>query len=338
MKLRAVPPAEYGFGYRNQPRSGNVINGLGQEQWSRARPVFHNTGRGGGRKKLDWASLDIFFNLIAQPGPFLHVLRTLWQRRKYAGPVARRRTDLGGPEAAAAHLKQKALDFGAGIAGVCEPGEEVLYEGYSRPPFKYAISLGTPMNRTEMEHVPHNRAAVEVMRTYGRASRAAIELAAYIRALGWPAQAYADGEDILQIPMAINAGLGQLGKHGSMISREFGSNFRLSAVLTDIPLQCDAPVDIGVDDLCVSCRRCTLDCPPDAIMDGKQIVRGVEKWYVDFDKCIWYFTKTQGCGICIEICPWSEPDRGFRLSEKLLAKRASKSGARGRKAAQDIEI
>jgi len=329
MKLRAVPPAEYAFGYRKPPRSGNDINGLGQKERSRARAVFHNTGRGGGRKKLEWAAMDAFFNLIARPGPFLQVLRTLWQRRNYAGPVASQRTPLGGPAAAATHLKEKALEFGAGIAGVSELGEDALYEGYPEPPYKYAISLGTPMNRAEMEHVPHNRAAIEVMRTYGRASRAAIELAAYIRSLGWPAQAYADGEDILQIPLAVNAGLGQLGKHGSLISREFGSNFRLSAVLTDMPLQCDAAVDIGVEDLCLSCRRCTVDCPPDAILEEKQMVRGVEKWYVDFDKCIWYFTKTQGCGICIEVCPWSEPGRGPGLSAKLLAKR-NKTGSQSK--------
>jgi len=326
MKLRSVPRAEYAFGYRKLPRSGNAVNGLGQTEWSLARPVFHNTGRGGGRGKLDWAAMDVFFNLIAQPGPFIQVLRTLWQRRNYAGPVAARRESPGDPAAAAAHLKGKALEFGAGIAGVSELGDDALYADYPRPPFKYAISLGIPMDRAEMEHVPHNRAAVEVMRTYGRAARAAIELAAYIRSLGWPAQAYADGEDILQIPMAVNAGLGQLGKHGSMISREFGSNFRLSAVLTDVPLKCDAPVDIGVDDLCLSCRRCTIDCPPGAILEQKQIVRGVKKWYVDFDKCIWYFTKTQGCGICIEVCPWSEPGRGPGLSAKLLAKRADRPG------------
>ena len=321
MKLHDVPAAEYAFGYRKPPRSGNGINGLGEMRWSRARPVFHSTGRGGGRKKLDWAAMDAFFNLIAQRGPFLQVLRTLWQRRLYAGPVAKRRVPLGDPAVAAAHLKSKAMELGARIAGISEVTEAAFYEGYPEPPYKYVISLGTSMSREEMTHVPHNRAAVEVMRTYRRASKAAIRLAAYIRSKGWPAQAYADGEDILQIPMAINAGLGQLGKHGSLIGKEFGSNFRLSAVLTDVPLRCDTPVDVGVDDLCMRCRRCSNDCPPAAIMDEKQTVRGVKKWYVDFDKCIWYFTKTQGCGICIEVCPWSEPGRGPSLSATLLAAR-----------------
>ncbi|MNC88202.1 3-chloro-4-hydroxyphenylacetate reductive dehalogenase precursor [compost metagenome] len=109
-----------------------------------------------------------------------------------------------------------------------------------------------------------------------------------------------------------------------MICREYGSNFRLAAVLTDLPLACDAPADIGVDDLCLHCQRCTLDCPPAAILPDKQWVRGVKKWYVNFDKCIWYFAKTQGCGICIEVCPWSEPGRGLQLSGTLLAKRTAR--------------
>ena len=106
-----------------------------------------------------------------------------------------------------------------------------------------------------------------------------------------------------------------------MISKEYGSNFRLAAVLTDMPLAFGGPVDCGVEDLCVHCRRCVIDCPPDALFDNKQWVRGVERWYGDFDKCLPYFVKTYGCAICIEVCPWSEPGRGPALSETLLAKR-----------------
>ena len=321
MRPKNPPPPAYPFAYRNEPRSGNDVNGLGETEPRLARPVFHSTGRGGGRQALDWAALDTLFNLLSSPGCFWQVLRTLWQRRLYAGPVADDRVPVDDPTAMAARIKAKAKELGAGLAGVTMMTQNARYDGYPQPPYEYVISIGTPMERSEMEYVPEPRAAREVMRTYRRNSRIAIDLAAHIRALGWPAQAYADGEDLIQIPLALAAGLGQLGKHGSLISREHGSNFRLAAVLTDLPLATDAPVDIGVDDLCTSCRRCTLDCPPDAISDDKQLVRGVEKWYVDFDKCIPYFTMTEGCGICIEVCPWSEPGRGVVLSETLLAKR-----------------
>lgn len=315
------PPPVYEFQYRDPPRSGNTINGLGDTTPRRATPVFHSTGRGGGRQPLAWEALDNFFNLVASPACMWQVIRTLWQRRGYAGPTAERRIPVDEPGAMATQIKTKAVELGAGLAGISEIDDDALYEGYPAPPFRYAISLGISMNREEMLHVPQPRAAVEVMRTYRRAGRIAIDLAAYIRSLGWPAQAYADGEDVLQIPLALKAGLGQLGKHGSMISVDFGSNFRLAAVMTDIPLVVDSPIDIAVDDLCLTCQRCTKDCPADAILDEKQMVRGIEKWYVDFDKCIPYFSKTEGCGICIEVCPWSEPGRGPRLLQKLLARR-----------------
>jgi epoxyqueuosine reductase QueG len=102
----------------------------------------------------------------------------------------------------------------------------------------------------------------------------------------------------------------------------------LGTIVTDLPLVADQPVDIGVDDLCTRCNVCVRECPVDAIYQEKQPVRGVEKWYVDFDKCIYYFTETAGCGICIEVCPWSEEGKGPWLSEKMLSKRGGNGGPR----------
>lgn len=76
------------------------------------------------------------------------------------------------------------------------------------------------------------------------------------------------------------------------------------------------------------CRRCTIDCPPQAISDTKALVRGARKWYVDFDRCVPYFAETGGCAICIEVCPRSEPGRGLNVSLAALAKRARIAGSR----------
>ena len=122
-------------------------------------------------------------------------------------------------------------------------------------------------------------------------------------------------------PAAIEAGFGQLGKHGSMINGEHGACFRLSGVLTQMPLEADTAVDPGVDDFCLSCRVCRDACPPDAIFETKQWVRGFQKWYVNFDKCLPYFHETYGCGICIAVCPWSRPGIAPGLSAKMLRRR-----------------
>lgn len=319
VRLTDVPAAEYAFGYRVSPRSGNEINGLGDPKRRQARHVFHSAGN----VRLDWQALDDFFGLISSWRVLWHVITNAWQLRNWDGPVAAARCSVEDRRAMAITIKEMARGLGAELVGISAVANDVVYEGREIS-LRYAVCLGLSMDRTETQHVPHVRAAVEVMRSYREASRIAIRLARSIRKMGWPARAYGNpnSTDILHIPLAINAGFGQLGKHGSMINETLGSNFRLAAVLTDLPLVCDEPVDIGVEDLCLQCRRCVIDCPPDAIFDHRQLVRGVEKWYVDFDKCIPYFTKTHGCAICIEVCPWSIPGRGPALSRKLLAKRA----------------
>lgn len=318
MKPDNPPPPDYAFGYKKPPVSGNTINGFGVAEKIRASHVFHNaTG-----ERLAWEALDDFFSMINPWSVVRYMLANTWQLRRQDGPVAATRVEVTDPAAMTEEIKAEARRLGAGLVGIARVSENALYEGYDAP-FEFAICIGLPMDRAEMNHAPQPRAAAEVMRTYKEVSRIAIELGEKIRALGWPARAYGNpnSTEILHIPLAINAGLGQLGKHGSMISQEFGSNFRLAAVLTDLPLAVDGPVDIGVDDLCMSCLRCVQDCPPGAIFNEKQMVRGELKWYVDFDKCIPYFVKTYGCAICLEVCPWSEPGRGPSLSEKLLAKR-----------------
>ena len=318
MKVKNPPAPTYAFGYKKPPVSGNKINGLGLVEKVRARHVFHNaTG-----EDLPWNALDEFFSYANVWGVVRHMLANVWQLRRQDGPVSGAKIKVEDPTAMAAEIKAEAKRLGAGLVGITPVIEKALYEG-AEVPYQTAICIGLPMDREEMTHVPHERAAVEVMRAYREVSRIAIELSETIRALGWPAKAYGNpnSTDILHIPLAINAGLGQLGKHGSLISKEYGSNFRLAAVLTDLPLTADQPRDIGVDDLCLSCQRCVMDCPPQAIFAEKQLVRGETKWYVNFDQCIPYFVKTYGCAICIEVCPWSEPGRGEWLSEKMLGRR-----------------
>ena len=159
-----------------------------------------------------------------------------------------------------------------------------------------------------------------------RAARASKALANHIRGLGWSAEARTGpmSGELLMIPAAIAAGLGQLGKHGSMINDRLGASFRLGAVTTALPLVADAPRDIGVDEVCAHCQLCTRLCPPDAIFPEKQWVRGELKWYVDFDKCIPYFNDTMGCGICVAECPWSLPGVAPVLTAKMARRKAGR--------------
>jgi len=177
----------------------------------------------------------------------------------------------------------------------------------------------------ELKHVPALQGGKDVTRQYLRAAIASKKVASWLRECGYQADAVTGPMTgkILMIPPAIACGFGELGKHGSIINPEFGSAFRLSAVLTDAPFQATPPREFGIDDFCSRCRVCENACPPEAIAPVKQTVRGVEKWYVDFDKCIPFFAETSGCAICIAVCPWSLPGVGENLSDKL-ARRAAR--------------
>ena len=124
---------------------------------------------------------------------------------------------------------------------------------------------------------------------------------------------------MLLVPAAIAAGLGELGKHGSLINRTLGSNLRLACVLTDLELVSDERDDFGADEFCQRCVSCANACPPEAIQHEQRLVRGETRWYVDFDKCLPFFNEHQGCAVCLAACPWNLPG----VAENLVAKMAT---------------
>lgn len=231
------------------------------------------------------------------------------------------------PEAWTRLLKDYAMAHEADLVGITPMDPMYVFDGYSIEE-PWLILIGVEMDYDELSQAPPSfenpTAAVVVAKEYNRAARSCRELANYICEQGYYAKAwqgpYASALNML--PAAIAAGFGELGKHGSLINRELGSSFRLSAVSTNMPLIADQPDEFGADDFCQRCQACVRACPPDAISNEKQMVRGVEKWYVDFDKCIPYFGEALGCAACIAICPWSRPGNATRLIQRLSKKKA----------------
>ena len=321
MKKTSKYPAPFFLQYREYPVSGNERNGLGERSFHRAKYVFHSTAKTG---SLDWDRLQRHFRYSIPLSLLPTVLGHMWASFRPQGPIAANKLEITDPKEASGMIKSKALELGAGLVGICEIQDHHMMEGASRD-YKFAVSFGIPMNRNIMQTAPTAKAGKEVQRVYTLCSRLTVNMSRYIRSMGWPALGLPvnSSSEYLHIPIAIDAGIGQLGKHGSLISKEYGSNFRLTTMLTDIPLEIDHPEDIAVDDVCLKCKACTNVCPPQAISDSKQWVRGVEKWYVDFDRCVPYFSDTYGCSICVEVCPWLVPGRGLKLSKKALSRRQS---------------
>jgi len=208
--------------------------------------------------------------------------------------------------------------------GVAEMNPEWVISGFEVRQSKVIVA-GVQHDFDEISKAPTPDAGLEVVRQYRRAAGAAKAIAGWLRASGWDAEPVTGPltSALTLIPPALECGFGELGKHGSIINREMGASFRLGAVLTDAPFTPTARDVFGADDFCHSCRICEDACPPEALFPDKKTVRGVEKWYVDFDRCLPFFNETQGCAICIAVCPWSRPGVGPNLAAKL-ARRAER--------------
>jgi epoxyqueuosine reductase len=224
-------------------------------------------------------------------------------------------------------LKRFARDNECDLVGITDLKPGYVYEGYelNEP---WVITIGVTMDYEELSQAPPSfenpATAVVVAKEYNRAARACRKLANFILEQGYFAKAYQGpyASALNMIPAALDSGFGELGKHGSIINRKYGSAIRLSAVTTDMPLVGDSRDEFGADDYCTRCKACSNGCPPGAIYDEKQIVRGTEKWYVDFDKCIPYFGEALGCAICLSRCPFSRPGNSERLIQRMLKKKA----------------
>lgn len=224
-------------------------------------------------------------------------------------------------------LAALAGEAGFDRCGVAAMDPAWVYEGQQVTQSRVVV-LGFAHDPAAIATAPAATAGAEVVRQYGRAAAAAKRVAGWLRGQGWDAEPVTGPmtTQLMLIPPAMACGFGELGKHGSLINAEFGSSFRRSAVLTDAPFAPTPARHFGVDDFCHHCRVCEDACPPEAIATDKRLVRGVHKWYVDFDRCLPFFNQTHGCAICIAVCPWSRPGVGLNLAAKL-ARRAQRADA-----------
>lgn len=303
--------------------SGNDVNGLGESRIRRPSPFFWHP-----KDKHQFGQLQTEVIGIQRRSPAITVH---YSHDAPRGPKAVKKADRiveRSPEEWTATIKEFGLSHEADLVGITPMDPLYVFEGYELD-IPWVIVFGVSMDHEELKKVPPSLqrpdSAAEVARQYNRAARVCREVKNHILSQGFNAEAWAGpfASALNMVPAAIQAGIGTLGKHGSLINEEFGSSFRLSAVTTDLPLISDQPKDIGAEEFCVNCQVCVKACPPDAIFSEKQKVRGVDKWFVDFDKCIPYFGEALGCAICLAKCPWSTPGRAPKLMQKMLKRRAN---------------
>ena len=122
-------------------------------------------------------------------------------------------------------------------------------------------------------------------------------------------RAFVDSAPVLDKAWAAKSGLGWIGKHSNLLTKQLGSFYFIAELIIDLDLEYDTPVT----DHCGSCTACIDACPTNAIVADR---------VVDGSKCISYYTielKNEiptsekgkfedwmfGCDICQDVCPWN---------------------------------
>jgi len=163
---------------------------------------------------------------------------------------------------------------------------------------------------------------------YSRMAVTAGLLAQYIRGLGYKALPMGN-DTACSVPMAIDAGLGELSRAGWLITPRYGPRVRLNKVVTDMPLIPDSPIEFGVWEFCVACQKCARACPGRAIEAGPPTDKchnicnreGVYRWPVNAEKCFSFLASIgTDCGTCIRVCPFNKPATAFHSIVKWKIK------------------
>lgn len=230
---------------------------------------------------------------------------------KRDGPVNPERTETTDKQSMADDIKRRARALGAADTGMTALRPEFIELGVDLQ-YKNIIAVICYEDYAKALDSP-DAVDLEAMSTYALCADIATELARQIREeLGYPALAHHNGSFQIQaIPVFYEVGFGELGRHGSLIHPELGSNFRPGFVTTDLPLAYDEPYEFGVQDYCESCNLCRNNCPSDAIPDDYIVTDGNKRWLTDIDKCypISRFRESY-CHICVDVCPYIHKENG----------------------------
>ena len=225
------------------------------------------------------------------------------------------------PKLTAKLIKKVSYEFGSVLVGITKLNPDWVYKYPSKKRgfktdepievpkhWEYAIVVGTPMSWDTMYANPNFGTDFDA---YSRSRIVAFRLASFIKQLGYAARPHTPSTDydLMVPPIMIDAGLGEQGRLGIVITPELGCNFRPAVVTTNIPMATDKPIKFGVDEFCKICKVCAERCPSGAISKGeKEVVRGYRHYKIHSSKCFnfWHSKHgTFGCGLCIAVCPYT---------------------------------
>lgn len=177
---------------------------------------------------------------------------------------------------------------------------------------KTAIVIVVPMRIPMIKQGPTSAVIQESAQKYVEAAKISNIAAAYIRQFGFQARAHNDANyETLCVPLAVESGLGELGRMGLFMHKVYGPCVRLAIITTEMDLPASPPTPgLHMEAFCEICKKCADNCPSGSITHGQEPrSRNIRHWSIDQEKCFSYW-KTIGsdCGMCISVCPYTKPD------------------------------
>lgn len=249
------------------------------------------------------------------------------QYRNLDGPVNPERHIFSGPIETADRVREFALAAGADLVGYTRVKEDFIFRGTTIE-HENCVVLGMEMDYDLIRTAPDPPSGVEVLRAYWRIGDVACRVAAFIRSLGYPARAHHPRSfvefppTILQTVAGLEAGFGEVGRLGVLITEEYGPRVRIASVTTDLALPEGRRKYFGVQEFCADCHVCQEACQGDAIPEEKEVVRGHLKYTIDPLKCLPEFAKFDGCNICVATCVFNKrPEELKRFVASIARKR-----------------
>ena len=232
-------------------------------------------------------------------------------------------------------LQALASELGAIASGSCglDPAFVYTHKGRFDRDYGHAVALDhasafvflVEMDFDQMQRAPRAETIRESARQYYRAAVVARGIDAVLRGVGYSARAHYDAHyDVVLPPLAVAAGLGEMGRHNLLVADRYGTRVRIGAVTTDAPLRHGAPASRGVARFCDACRKCADNCPSRALSSAAPVdVRGVAKWPTLGERCYGYWRQVgTDCGICMAVCPFSHRDTRVHSLVRGLVRRA----------------
>ena len=289
-ELETIPgsvqvPQEVDFYTREYPIETISVEKTADTRWARTRAVL---------TKESWEDRQVHDRLS----------KPVVEASKISGDIEPEVEPVPGKDVTQ-EIRQKARELGFSEIGMTKFDTRYVYASKRDwVKFPHAVCIAYEQDYEPTQTAPSLEAEGPHFGTYRIMGSAALDLADYIRSLGYHAQIHSPLDNsAAYIPMFVEAGLGQLGANGQLLSPHFGSRARIMIITTDAVVTYNEPVDYGIQSFCAICQVCVNRCPGRALMREKVWWRGVHKHKLIYRRCRPVMARYEGCAVCMKVCP-----------------------------------